>query len=106
MKKRNSFFARILAVVALAAAIVVVVVIVSAGLKKTPTRARKHGANHPAKQEQAKPPDHGQVLHGQERRHPDRRSPTRPGIPVAEILTLNPEVDPQILIAGEKLKLR
>jgi LysM repeat protein len=28
------------------------------------------------------------------------------GVPVATILTLNPEVDPQILIAGEKLKLR
>ena len=28
------------------------------------------------------------------------------GVPVAEILALNPEVDPQILIAGETLKLR
>jgi LysM repeat protein len=28
------------------------------------------------------------------------------GIPVARIVELNPEVDPQILIAGEKLKLR
>ena len=28
------------------------------------------------------------------------------GVPVAHILALNPEVDPQILIAGETLKLR
>jgi LysM repeat protein len=28
------------------------------------------------------------------------------GIPVARIVELNPEVDPQILIAGEELKLR
>jgi len=28
------------------------------------------------------------------------------GVPVARIVKLNPEVDPQILIAGEKLKLR
>ncbi len=28
------------------------------------------------------------------------------GIPVAHIIDLNPEVDPQILIAGETLKLR
>ncbi len=28
------------------------------------------------------------------------------GIPVAELLALNPEVDPQILIAGETLKLK
>jgi LysM repeat protein len=28
------------------------------------------------------------------------------GIPVAEIQALNPEVDPQILIAGETLKLQ
>jgi spore germination protein YaaH len=30
----------------------------------------------------------------------------RVGVPVAEILALNPEVDPQILIAGQTLKLR
>ena len=30
----------------------------------------------------------------------------RTGVPVAHILALNPEVDPQILIAGETLKLR
>jgi LysM repeat protein len=28
------------------------------------------------------------------------------GVPVARIQQLNPEVDPQILISGEKLKLR
>jgi LysM repeat protein len=28
------------------------------------------------------------------------------GVPVARIIELNPEVDPQILIAGEKIKLR
>ena len=28
------------------------------------------------------------------------------GVPVARIVELNPEVDPQILIAGEELKLR
>jgi LysM repeat protein len=28
------------------------------------------------------------------------------GVPVAEILRLNPGVDPQILISGEELKLR
>jgi LysM repeat protein len=28
------------------------------------------------------------------------------GVPVAQILQLNPGVDPQILISGEKLKLR
>ncbi|MGH2976362.1 MAG: LysM peptidoglycan-binding domain-containing protein [Solirubrobacterales bacterium] len=28
------------------------------------------------------------------------------GVPVARIVELNPEVDPQILIAGETLKLR
>jgi LysM repeat protein len=30
----------------------------------------------------------------------------RTGVPVAHIIALNPEVDPQILIAGETLKLR
>jgi len=30
----------------------------------------------------------------------------RTGVPVARIEALNPEVDPQILVAGEELKLR
>jgi LysM repeat protein len=30
----------------------------------------------------------------------------RTGVPVARILRLNPGVDPQILVSGEKLKLR
>lgn len=30
----------------------------------------------------------------------------RTGVPVSQILALNPEVDPQILIAGQTLKLR
>ena len=30
----------------------------------------------------------------------------RSGVTVAQIIALNPEVDPQILIAGETLKLR
>jgi LysM repeat protein len=30
----------------------------------------------------------------------------RTGVPVREIEALNPQVDPQILIAGEELKLR
>jgi len=30
----------------------------------------------------------------------------RTGVPVAELLALNPEVDPQILIAGQTLKLK
>lgn len=30
----------------------------------------------------------------------------RTGVPVAEIVALNPGIDPQILVSGEKLKLR
>lgn len=105
MKKRNSFFARILAVVALAAAIVVVIVVVSAGVNEDSDSGSKHGANHPAKQETAKPRTTAKA-------YVVKSGDTltviahRTGIPVAEILTLNPEVDPQLLQAGEKLKLR
>jgi LysM repeat protein len=105
MKKRSSVTARILAALALAAAVVAVVMVVSSGLKNDSSSSKKNGANHPAKQEAT---HHRTKAKTYEVQTGDTLVSIahRTGVPVSEILALNPEVDPQILIAGEVLKLR
>jgi LysM repeat protein len=105
MEKRTSAFARIFAALALVGAVIVVVVVISSSAgDSSGSSNRGHGSGNTAKK------------HG----HPKTKAATytvqtgdtltsiahQTGVPVAEILKLNPEVDPQILIAGEKLKLR
>jgi LysM repeat protein len=104
MKKRNSVTARILAALALIAVIFAVVSIVSNGLKDD-NSSKKNSANHHTKQHRAK---HVTKAKSYEVQTGDTLISIahRTGIPVATILALNPEVDPQILIAGEVLKLR
>ncbi len=105
MEKRTSAFARIFAAIALAGAVVVVIVAISSSLGDSDSSTKSRGGNGGG--------------------HPHRSGPKttaktyvvksgdtlvaiahRTGVPVAHILALNPEVDPQILIAGETLKLR
>ncbi len=104
MKKRTSFLARILAALSLVAAVVAVVVLVSAGLKHESSSNGPHSGST-AKQE---PTRHRTKAATYEVKTGDTLIAIahRTGIPVSELLALNPEVDPQILIAGEKLKLR
>jgi LysM repeat protein len=104
MKKRTSFFARILAALSLVAAVVAVVVLVSAGLKDD-SSGKGHHSGSTAKQEPTRQRTKAATY---EVKTGDTLIAIahRTGIPVSELLALNPEVDPQILIAGEKLKLR
>ncbi len=104
MKKRTSFVARIFAALALIAAVLAIVLVVSSATKHD--SSTKKGKAETTKQE--KPA------------HPRTKAKTytvkpgdtliaiahKTGVPVSEIQALNPEVDPQILIAGETLKLR
>jgi LysM repeat protein len=108
MKKRNSVIARILAALALIAAVVVVVMIVSAGLKEDSTEPKKSGANQPAKQQKPKQTKKKQTPKTYEVQSGDTLSSIahKFGLTVAELQTLNPEVDAQTLIIGEVLKLR
>jgi LysM repeat protein len=103
MEKRTSAAARIFAAVALVGAVVVVIVAISSSLGGSDSStSSRHGAD--------------QASH---KRHETRAATYvvksgdtlvsiahRTGVPVAHIIALNPEVDPQILIAGETLKLR
>jgi LysM repeat protein len=103
MEKRTSAFARIFAAIALVVAVIAVVVAVSGSLD---------GSDSPS--------DSGNDGSRQTQKRPKTTAKTyvvksgdtlvaishRTGIPVGHILALNPEVDPQILIAGQTLKLR
>lgn len=105
MKKRNSVIARILAALALIAVVVAVYSIVSNGLKDDSSKSKETGANHPSKQHRTKHPTKAKtyvVKPGDTLTSISHRT----GIPVAEIQALNPEVDAQILIAGQVLKLQ
>ena len=110
MKKRPSSIARTLAVLALVAAFLVLIVVVSAALNENGSEGS--GGSGKA---------HAQHVSHQEPEEVEKKVPATyviksgdtltaiahaTGVSVAKIERLNPEVDPQILIAGEKLKLR
>ncbi len=105
MEKRTSAFSRIFAAIALVGAVLVVVVVIAGSMNEDSGSSTKgHRGSHST----------------QKQSHPKTKAATytvqtgdtltsiahETGVPVATILDLNPEVDPQILIAGEKLKLR
>jgi hypothetical protein len=101
--KRSSAPARVLAAAAVLCGFVVVVVVIAAslgggsdgGLGHDGARSAKHGgARHTPK---AYVVENGDTL---------TSIAHKTGVPVARIRSLNPGVDPQILISGEKLKLR
>ncbi|HEX5929252.1 MAG TPA: LysM domain-containing protein [Solirubrobacterales bacterium] len=104
MEKRTSAFARIFAVVALAGAVVVVIVAISSSLGDSdPSRESGNGGSQPAQKDRPKTRAKTYVVKSGDTLVSIAH---RTGIPVATIVDLNPEVDPQILIAGETLKLR
>jgi LysM repeat protein len=103
MEKRSSAVARIVAALALVAAVVVVIGIVAKAMDESSSSSHRQ-KDHPAKQ---------QTKHRTKAKTYTVESGDtltaiahKTGVPVAEILALNPEVDPQILIAGQTLKLR
>jgi LysM repeat protein len=103
MEKRTSSFARIFAAIALLGAVVVVIAVIAGSLDGSDSdsgrRSGKGHATHKAHKQKAATyvVKSGDTLVS---------IAHRTGVPVANIIALNPEVDPQILIAGETLKLR
>jgi LysM repeat protein len=104
MEKRTSAFTRFFAALALVGAVLVVIVVIAGSLGDSDSSTKSRNGN-------------GGQSHGS---NPKTTAKTyvvksgdtlvsishRTGIPVGHILALNPEVDPQILIAGQTLKLR
>ncbi len=104
MKRKRSWIARFLALVALIAAIVAIVVVAKN------TNLHSNSGNN-ARQAQTQEKSHKKPR-TKAKKYTVQSGDTltsiahKTGIPVAEIQALNPEVDPQTLIAGEVLKLQ
>jgi hypothetical protein len=106
MEKRTSAFARIFAVIALAAAIVAVIVVVSGGADEDPA---KDGKQRGAQQRETTAPEKPKFTAATyEVKSGDTltRISHLTGVKVTKLIELNPEIDPQILEVGAKLKLR
>ena len=104
MEKRTSAFARIFAAIALVGAVVLVIVVIS-GSSVSDSGSKKGDGGGGAAKRHAKPKTKA-ASYTVQTGDTLTSIAHETGIPVATILKLNPEVDPQILIAGEKLKLR
>ena len=104
MNKRSSVPARVFAVTALAVALVVAIVVIAGALggeDSSDSSGRHHGAKgHKTHRK------HVPVTYEVKSGDTLISIAHEMGVPVARIEELNPEVDPQILIAGEQLKLR
>jgi LysM repeat protein len=106
MESKTSASARIFAAIALIGATLVVIVLVAASIGGDSSSDRPR-PTQTAKQQQQSDPDKPAPANYVVQTGDTLTSIAREtGVPVAEILALNPEVDPQILIAGQTLKLR
>jgi LysM repeat protein len=104
MEQRTSSPARILAVSALVVAVIVVVVVVASAVGDGSSGGHHHSGHHSHKE--AKRPRTEAKTYTVQTGDTLTAIAHKTGVPVAELLALNPEVDPQILIAGQTLKLR
>jgi LysM repeat protein len=103
MEKRTSAAARLVAALALVVGVLTVVIVVGA--------AMDDGSSSP-QQRTERPVKNQKKQRTKAKTYTVQTGDTltaiaqKTGVPVAELLVLNPEVDPQILIAGQTLKLR
>lgn len=104
MEKRTSAATRIAAALALVAAVLVVVALVSMAMNSDSSSKHHRDSSQPAHKQ--KKPRTKAKTYTVESGDTLTAIAHKTGVPVAEILALNPEVDPQILIAGQTLKLR
>ena len=105
MKKKRSWLARFLALVALIAAIVAIVVVASnTHLHSNSDGRGKQTTTH--KQQQQKKPRTTKKTYTVQSGDTLTSIAHKTGLTVSELQALNPEVDPQILVAGEVLKLQ
>jgi LysM repeat protein len=105
MNKSSSASARVLAVTALVVALIVAIVAIGGALGGSDSNGSgsgKHGAKQAHKTHHKHVPATYEIESGDTLISIAHST----GVPVRTIEKLNPEVDPQILIAGEQLKLR
>jgi LysM repeat protein len=109
MKKRNTALARVFATIALVGGFVLLVLVISTSLGGGDSGGSKGHAHAPKVARQGssagkavKAPAAYVVQNGDTLTSIAHKT----GVSVVRIQALNPSVDPQILISGEKLKLR
>jgi LysM repeat protein len=105
MNKRTSASARVFAVTALVIAFVAAIVAISVALSGSDSNGSgsgRHGGKQAHKTHRKHVPASYEIESGDTLISIAHRT----GVPVRTIEQLNPEVDPQILVAGEQLKLR
>ena len=106
MTKRSTAPARAFAVLALIGGFIVLVVVISAALSGGDSNDGRQGGSRGNVSRQSKPDKHAPKVYVIENGDTLTAIAHETGVPVATIQRLNPDVDPQILISGEKLKLR
>lgn len=104
MENRTRAATRLFAALALVGSVLVVAVLVAAALDgdSSPRHERTHQKAH----KEGKPERTKAATYTVETGDTLTAIAHKTGVPIAEILALNPEVDPQILIAGQTLKLK
>ncbi len=105
MKKRTSvYFARLFALLALLAAIAAVYFVATNALDENSTK----GGKQDKQQEQAEKPKPKIKAATYEVKPGDTltRISSLSGVKVTKLIELNPEIDPQILVEGQIIKLR
>lgn len=104
MNNRSSAPARVAAVAALAVALVIAIVVIGSALGGDDSDSSNgHHRGAKAHRAQAK---HVPATYEVKSGDTLISIAHRMGVPVVRIEELNPEIDPQILVAGEQLKLR
>ncbi|MGH2936677.1 MAG: LysM peptidoglycan-binding domain-containing protein [Solirubrobacterales bacterium] len=107
MKKKRSWIARFIALAAIAAAIVAIVVVASNTDLHSDSNNKGSGQKSQThRQKQQKKPRTKAKTYEVQSGDTLTSIAHKTGVPVAELQALNPEVDPQILVAGEVLKLQ
>jgi LysM repeat protein len=107
MNQRRKAPARVAAVLALigAAAAIVLVVAATTGGDDEHSK-RNHPAKHQKNGKQGKPKKPAPKVYTVQEGDTLSSIAHKTGVPLAQIERLNPDIDPQILIAGQELKLR
>jgi LysM repeat protein len=105
MNKRSTAPARIVAVATLVAAFVLLLIVIGGSLGGG-SEDSSGGGSGKTVQHKASRPKHVPATYEVKSGDTLISIAHETGVPVVRIQELNPEVDPQILIAGEQLKLR
>ncbi len=106
MKKRSKVPARVLALLALIGAAAAIVIVVAASSDDDGHSKRNHPAKHQKGGKRGKKQKPAPKAYTVQEGDTLSAIAHKTGVPLAQIERLNPDLDPQILIAGEQLKLR